>query len=248
MNQPLISCIVPVYNGERYLRETLDSIFAQTHRPLEVIVVDDGSIDGTAAAMIDYGERVHYLWQTNAGQTSARNRGLSVAQGEFVAFLDADDLWHPQKLARQMIRFTERPEMDLCFTRFQNFWMPELAEEEQHYQLHSPAKPSSAWSISTLLTRRVTFEKFGRFADDGSPKPRNMIWFLRAAEDQAEIEVLPEVLMYRRFHRGNRSRRDRNEFIDSFFPILKEWRDYQQRRKTGKPLPRNITGRNERMG
>src|SRR5262249_2428536 len=111
MHHDLISCIVPVFNGERYLREALDSILAQTYQPLELIVLDDGSTDGTAALVAGYGERIRYLWQANAGEAGARNRGLSIAQGEFVAFLDADDLWHPEKLRRQLARLHDRPEL-----------------------------------------------------------------------------------------------------------------------------------------
>ena len=73
--QPLISCIVPVFNGERFLSEALDSIFDQTYRPVEVIVVDDGSMDGTAGVAAACGDRIQYLWQTNAGPCTARNRG-----------------------------------------------------------------------------------------------------------------------------------------------------------------------------
>jgi glycosyltransferase involved in cell wall biosynthesis len=102
MTAPLISCVVPVFNGERYLGEALDSILAQTYRPLELLVVDDGSTDGTAALVTRYRDQIRPLFQPNAGQAAARNLGLSVARGEFVAFLDADDLWHPEKLARQM--------------------------------------------------------------------------------------------------------------------------------------------------
>lgn len=112
----LISCIVPVFNGERYVSETLDSILAQTYRPLELIVADDGSTDGTAAVVARYGEPVRYLWQSNQGPAAARNLGVSAAQGEFVAFLDADDLWHPEKLTRQMARFHARPELSLSVT------------------------------------------------------------------------------------------------------------------------------------
>ena len=102
MTAPLISCVVPVFNGERYLGEALDSILAQTYRPLELLVVDDGSTDGAAALVTRYRDQTRPLFQPNAGQAAARNLGLSVARGEFVAFLDADDLWHPEKLARQM--------------------------------------------------------------------------------------------------------------------------------------------------
>src|SRR5262249_3984793 len=150
MTAPLISCIVPVFNGECYLRETLESILAQTYQPLELIVVDDGSTDGTAAVAAGYGARIRYLWQAHAGALAARNRGLSAAQGEFIAFLDADDLWHHNKLARQIARLRERPAIDLCFTAFQNFWMPELAGEAQRYKGHPLSQPLSAYCICTL--------------------------------------------------------------------------------------------------
>src|SRR5436190_9496549 len=98
MNSSLISCIVPVFNGDRYLAETLDSILAQTHRPIEIIVVDDGSTDGTSAIAAEYGEKIRYIRQENSGVASARNLGLQSARGDFIAFLDADDLWHAGKL------------------------------------------------------------------------------------------------------------------------------------------------------
>ena len=110
MKNSLISCIVPVYNGERYLGEALDSILAQTYRPLEIIVVDDGSTDGTAEVVAIYGDQVRYLKQVNGGPAATRNLGLSSSNGEFVAFLDQDDLCHPEKLERLMERFKTRPE------------------------------------------------------------------------------------------------------------------------------------------
>ena len=92
MTSPLISRVVPVFNGKHYLRETLDSIFRQTYQPLEVIVVDDGPTDGTAALGAGYGQRLVYLRQPHAGPASAPNSGLGVARGEFIARLEADDL------------------------------------------------------------------------------------------------------------------------------------------------------------
>ena len=116
MRREFVSCIVAVYNGERYLGEALDSILTQTFRPAEIIVVDEGSTDGTASVAHHYGEQLRYVWQPNAGPAAARNLGLGLVQGEFVAFLDADDLWHADKLAQQMARFRARPELDLCVT------------------------------------------------------------------------------------------------------------------------------------
>jgi len=133
---PLISCIVPAFNGEHYRGEALDSILSQTYRPLEILVVDDGSTDRTAALVTSYRDRVRSLFQPNAGQAAARNLGLSEARGEFVAFLDQDDLWHPEKVERQMARFAVRPELDLCVTHACNFWIPEVRERAARYRDH----------------------------------------------------------------------------------------------------------------
>ena len=105
MSAPTVTCIVPVFNGERYLREALDSIVAQSHQTLDVLLVDDGSTDASAAVAKSYGDRIRYFFQPNAGPAAARNVGLAAAQGEFVAFLDADDRWHPEKLTLQLARF-----------------------------------------------------------------------------------------------------------------------------------------------
>src|SRR5215813_10088973 len=162
MTSPLISCIVPVFNGERYLRETLDSILRQTYQPLEVIVADDGSTDGTAALVASYGPQITYLRQPHAGPAAARNSGLSRAWGEFIAFLDADDLWHPEKLARQMARFRARPDLDLCVTHIQNFCSPELnnaAAERRDLRL---LQPLPGYTLVTLLARRSLFQTVGQ--------------------------------------------------------------------------------------
>ena len=119
----LISCIVPAYNGERYLGQTIDSILGQTYRPIEVIVVDDGSTDRTADVAAGYGAPVRLISQPNAGPAAARNTGIEAARGVFLAFLDSDDLWHEEKLERQMQRFAARPELDYCVTHIRNFWV-----------------------------------------------------------------------------------------------------------------------------
>jgi len=239
---PLISCVVPVFNGERYLKEALDTILAQTYRPLEIIVADDGSTDGTAAVVAGYGASVRYLSQPNAGPAAARNLGLGTTRGAFVAFLDADDLWHPEKLARQMTRFAARPDLDLGVTHACNFWIPELRERAARYRDHPRMAGSlPGYSPVTLLARRTVFDAVGGF-DVTLPVGEDTDWFLRAAEHAAVMELLPDVLVYRRLHHTNmgwralpRNSREREVFVR----VIKASLDRRRRLDAGtiRPYP-----------
>jgi glycosyltransferase involved in cell wall biosynthesis len=234
MESPLVSCIVPVFNGEKYIAETLDSILAQTHRPLEVIVIDDGSTDGTAAIVMSYGDRVRYSYQKNAGPAAAYNSALGLVQGSYVAFLGADDLWHREKTARQLARFTARPELDYCVTHLQNFWIPELQEEADRLKDHRLARPMPGYTSATLLARRRLFDEIGAF-DATLQHGHDLDWFLRAAEHGAKMELLPDVLMYRRMHHTNRSRELADNSRSTYLRILKASLD--RRRREGRSSP-----------
>lgn len=201
---PLVSCIVPVFNGERYLAEALDSILAQTYRPLEVVVVDDGSTDGTAAIVRGYDGRVRTVRQVHQGAPAARNLGMQAARGAFIGFLDADDLWHREKLARQMARFVARPELEVSVTHLQSFWIPELQDEAARFRDHPLAQPQPGYVTITMLARRTVLERVGPFntaLSVGDP----MEWFVRAGELGVAMELLPDTLAYRRLHRHNLS-------------------------------------------
>jgi glycosyltransferase involved in cell wall biosynthesis len=118
MRTPKVSVVMPVYNGERFLRESLDSIFAQTFREFEVICVDDGSTDNSAAVLEPYGQRIRVVRQQNAGQSAARNVGVTLATGQYVAFLDQDDLWYPPKLMSQVAVLDRDPHVVLAHCNF----------------------------------------------------------------------------------------------------------------------------------
>jgi len=204
MDHPLVSCIVPVFNGERYLAEALDSILAQQYEALEIIVADDGSTDATAAIARSYGDRVRVLQQPNAGAPAARNLGLQAARGELIAFLDSDDLWHREKLARQTARFGARPELEVSVTHVQSFWIPELREEAERFRDHPLSQPQPGYVTITMLARRAVFERVGGF-NTGLSVGDPMEWFVRAAERGTVMELLPDTLAYRRLHQHNLS-------------------------------------------
>ncbi len=115
---PRVSVVIPVFNSSRYIGGALRSVFAQTFDDLEVIVVDDGSDDSEAllGALAEFGDRIHYVRQENGGPAKARNAGVGCAKGELIAFLDADDEWAPEKLARQVQYFNDHPETGLVHT------------------------------------------------------------------------------------------------------------------------------------
>jgi len=242
MAPPLVSCIVPVFNGEAYLREALDSILAQTYRPIQVLVADDGSTDGTAAIVEGYGDSVRHLFQPNAGAPAARNFGLQSAAGDFIAFLDADDLWHPQKLARQMERFEVQPDLDVCVTHLQAFWIPELAQEAESFRDHRLSQPVPGYVTVTMLARRRLFEadavgQFETSLNVGDP----LDWFLRAGECGVKFELLPDVLVSRRMHQSNLSwqegvRKMTRDMEESLIRVIKASLD--RRRRSGEaPRP-----------
>lgn len=113
-----VTVLIPAYNAEHTLGETLRSALAQTHEHTEILVIDDGSRDGTAGTVRDLAkgqERLRLIRQDNAGVAAARNHGLAQAQGRLIAPLDADDLWHPEKISRQVARFRDAPEAGMIY-------------------------------------------------------------------------------------------------------------------------------------
>lgn len=110
MNPPLVSVVIPTYNQPAFLREALESVFSQTFEDYEIIVVNDGSTDGTGALLEQYGGRIRVITQENQGIGRARNRGMDESVGRYIAFLDHDDLWHPLKLETQVRYMQEHPD------------------------------------------------------------------------------------------------------------------------------------------
>jgi len=205
MSFPLVSCIVPVFNGERYLAEALDSILAQTYPNIEIIAVDDGSTDDTPHVLNRFEGKITRLTQSNAGPAGARNSGLHASKGDLIAFLDADDLWHPDKIRLQMQYLAERPELEVCFTLVRNFWAPELLHEKERLEKEGLVKLIHPFSVCSFLGRRSVFEKVGEFRTE-LVLGEDSDWFARMRDAGTANDVLPEKLVRRRLHEKNLTR------------------------------------------
>lgn len=228
MSGPLVSCIVPCFDGERYLAEAIESILAQTHRPIDPIVVDDGSTDGSPAVVRRFAGVVRSVRQPNSGPGAACNRGLDLARGELIAFLEQDDLWEPDKLARQVAALAADPEAGFCVAHARNFWAPERAAEAARHAGRPAMRPVPGYVIQTLLARREAFAEVGRF-DETLPYTFAMDWFLRAEDLGVRGILLDDVLTHRRLHDANTSRRNRAASHDEFLHLVKATLDRRRR-------------------
>jgi glycosyltransferase involved in cell wall biosynthesis len=236
MKEALISCIVPVYNGEGFLREAIESILAQTYRPIEVIIVDDGSTDGTPELARSFGAPVRCIRQDNAGAVAARNRGIHESRGSFLAFLDADDLWLPEKLSRQVAELEGHPSVQCSVCLVQNFWMPELAVEAEAWREHPRAAPIPGYVTDCMLVRREAFDRLGGF-DPVLGHGDSADWFLRARAAGMTESVLPEVLVRRRLHSSSLSRREADASRDEFLHLIKRTLDRRRAAEVEEPPP-----------
>ncbi len=200
MDSPLVSIIIPTYNGRKYLREAIASAVEQTWSPLQVIVVDDGSTDDSAEIARSF-EGVAVIQKANGGVASARNVGIGAANGDYLAFLDHDDVQHPQKTARQMRVLTQTPTAGfaLCHKRY-------VIEGEAPKWFRGPqdGTPVPGFVPSCWLVRRSTFESVGVFDERFSNGP-DYDWLARAKDLGIEYEMVPDVLVDYRVHGDNES-------------------------------------------
>jgi glycosyltransferase involved in cell wall biosynthesis len=197
---PLVSCVVPVYNGVRFLADAVKSILGQTHPCLEIIVVDDGSTDDTPGAIAAFGSVIRSVRQTNQGPAAARNAGIALSAGSFIAFLDADDLWHSDKIMRQLARFQERPELEISFASMRNVTLDTPDREDG--PLNPDLWPAVPFSPCTLLARRRVFDRVGLF-DPALRRGEDTEWFVRMMMRGITYEVMPDILLDRRIHGAN---------------------------------------------
>jgi glycosyltransferase involved in cell wall biosynthesis len=225
---------MPAYNAADYIDEALQSVLAQEYRPLEILVVDDGSRDSTAEQAARYGDKIRYLHQANAGPGAARNKGLENAHGDLIAFLDSDDTWLPGKLARQTALMNAEPELGLSFHDFyfeqelgqppilafslapQLFTHPrrELAPRSYLFTqlMFEPLLLRNYIGTSTVMIRRSCLEQVGRF-DATLPSAQDREFWLRIAK-KYRLGFVDEPLTRYRFNPNSITRNSEKRAVN----------------------------------
>ena len=234
MRKPRVSVIIPVYNGERFLRDAVDSVWRQRYEPLEIIIVDDGSTDGTKRVATSPGGEVHYAHQQNRGPPAARNTGLRLARGTLIGFLDADDLWTDQKLEFQVAQLMEMPTVDVVLGYTKVVYL-DKRDLERGGEVSLP--PGPVPSLGAALVRAASFERAG-VLDETLRYDDDVDWFLRVKESGLSLRIHEDIVqLYRRHDQNLTNQKD----LDQRFFIATLKKSLDRRRRAGggtvQPLP-----------
>lgn len=213
MTAPRVSVVIPTFNRKEWVREAVVSVVGQTHAPVEILVVDNGSTDGTLDALREFGDRVRCLRLERPDLSEARNAGARAGRGDLIAFLDNDDLWRPDKLEKQTPLFAD-PATALVYSDARFFRRPGPPLGRYH-ELHPPREGRVAaalfWDLfvhpSTMIVRRSAMEEAG-FFDPRFAIAEEYDWLLRVARRGA-FRCVPEPLAEIRLHGANASREKR---------------------------------------
>lgn len=228
----LVSVIIPAFNAAAFLPNALASIERQGYRPLEIIVVDDGSTDETAQVARNLPGVSHYFHQENKGPSAARNLGLKNAQGEFIAFLDADDEWPAGKLELQLGRLRSEPRLDIVLGRIQYISLPgaeilDLPFETEDRTLTHVHLGSGVYRAS-VFDRVGLFEETLRYSED-------VDWFMRAREEDVAMVILGNVTLLYQLHAGNMTRAMSSE-RSNLAKVMRRSLERRRQRGTGRPI------------
>jgi len=209
----LISIIIPVYNGARFIPDTLKNILEQTKPPLEIIVIDDGSVDGTGDIVKSTYPDIRYRFQDNQGPAAARNAGLKIARGNAIAFQDIDDLWPENKLELQATYLIQNPMVNIVLGQTQIYIQKTNSTGEHNYDKYKNPWPSL--SFGSALIRKSVFETVG-VLDETLKFAEDVDWFLKAKEFGVNIQFLDETVLFYNRHGDNMTKEiisDKKHFI-----------------------------------
>ncbi|MBR3627772.1 MAG: glycosyltransferase [Elusimicrobia bacterium] len=161
-NNPLISVMMPTYNNGKYIKQAIESIYAQNYNNMEIIVVDDGSTDNTREILNQYKD-VKYFYIEHKGISVARNMALEKSKGEYIAFLDSDDYWLPNKLNTQMQYFKDHPDCQIVFTKYENIFENEELKKNKRAMHEKAIEDTFKQYLPSTVLKKELFDKYGAF-------------------------------------------------------------------------------------
>lgn len=229
MNCPLVSVIIPTYNGSRFIRETIQSVLDQTYNNLEIMVVDDGSTDDTSLIVKSItDQRITYIQQKNAGVSPARNHGIAVSKGDYIAFLDHDDVWLPCKLEKQLSLFEQNPKVALIYSDVfiineNNFIIGKYSHKIKFFRgrIFKELFSSCFITILTVVIKKSVFLEVGPFLPYKICEDYDLL--LKCAAEYP-IDYIDEPLAKYRVHGSNYSKNYETE-INECIEIFDFWRN-----------------------
>jgi len=236
MNKSLVSVVVAVKNGERFLAAAINSVLEQDYEPLEIIVVDGQSVDGTGTIAKSFKE-VRYIRQVDQGVADAWNVGIDASGGEFIAFLSHDDLWTPDKLSVQVNHLVDHPETQYNIAKVK-FFLERGCSIPPGLRKGLLEGEYVGRIMETLVSRRSAFDIVGNF-DTGLSVSEDADWFARAKDKNVPMAVMPEVLLHKRVHDANLSLSAVQETQQNLLRVLRQSIVRQRRHK-----PRAYNSRN----
>ncbi|MBN1317302.1 MAG: glycosyltransferase [Anaerolineales bacterium] len=200
--RPLVSVIIPVLNGERFLAEAVSSVLEQNYRPVEILVIDGRSIDGTAEIARSF-EKVRYICQTDQGLANARNEGIRAAGGELIAFLDHDDIWTLNKLGIQVDYLIQHSNIQYTISKIRLF-LEQGCVLPLGYSKRLIENSQVGFTPGALVARKSLFQKIGFFNSEYAIGC-DTDWFARTLDANVPMVVIPQILHYKRIHDANLS-------------------------------------------
>ena len=197
-----VSIIIPTLDRPQYLSQAVESVLAQQGAKLELLVADNGNLPETAKVVAKYGDRVRHVTLPSRGIGLARNAGVAASIGDFIAFLDDDDLWTEDKLQRQLSVFQEQPELDAVFGHMKQFLCPDVDPIHLEKVRHLDGQVIPAPLATSILMRRSAWDRVGPF-DTTLQIGVDVDWYSRVVDAGLKTLMLPDVLYLRRIHQTN---------------------------------------------
>ena len=231
MSQPLVTVFMAAYNGERYIRQALDSALAQTYPRLEVVVVNDGSTDSTPRILAEYGDRIRWYTQPNAGQAAARNLAISHARGEWLALLDQDDLWDPCKIERQVEAIRPGDALIYCDAREINACGQTVRPCLSHADRQTRTALldlviANRLTAPTVFIRKDAYDSAGGFDLANRFGTEDYQLWLRLAARRYAFRFVNEVLASYRVHGSNMSANREQQAMGEIYAVRRTRREY----------------------